>query len=108
MRDNIHALDLIKWFWECYKKPSNGEVYNIGGGRDNSCSVLEAMNIIEKKTKIKFIFKINQKNRVGDHVWYISDNKKFKKDYKNWKVRINLPSIIDDIINNNMLSSNQT
>jgi len=105
VRDNIHALDLIKCFWEFYKKPRNGEVYNIGGGRDNSCSVLEAMNIIEKKTKIKFTFKINQKNRVGDHVWYISDNKKFKKNYKNWKVRINLSTIIDDIINNNLFSS---
>jgi CDP-paratose 2-epimerase len=101
VRDNIHALDLVKCFWEFYKKPKKGEVYNIGGGRDNSCSVLEAMNKIEQKTKIKFNFKITKKNRIGDHIWYISDNKKFKKDYKNWKVKINLSSIIDDIINNN-------
>jgi CDP-paratose 2-epimerase len=59
------------------------------------------MNKIEQKTKIKFNFKITKKNRIGDHIWYISDNKKFKKDYKNWKVKINLSSIIDDIINNN-------
>jgi CDP-paratose 2-epimerase len=101
VRDNIHALDLVKCFWEFYKKPKKGEVYNIGGGRDNSCSVLEAMHKIEEKTKIKFNFKIIQKNRVGDHIWYISNNKKFKKDYKNWKVKISLSSIIDDIKNNN-------
>jgi CDP-paratose 2-epimerase len=101
VRDNIHALDLVKCFWEFYKKPKKGEVYNIGGGRDNSCSVFEAMNKIEKKTNIKFNFKIIPKNRIGDHIWYISDNKKFKKDYKNWKVKINLSSIIDDIINSN-------
>jgi CDP-paratose 2-epimerase len=101
VRDNIHALDLVKCFWEFYKKPKKGEVYNIGGGRDNSCSVLEAMNKIEKKTNIKFNFKIIPKNRIGDHIWYISGNKKFKRDYKNWKVQINLSSIIDDIINSN-------
>lgn len=101
VRDNIHALDLVKCFWEFFKNPKKGEVYNIGGGRDNSCSVLEAMEIIEQKTKIKFNFKISKKNRVGDHIWYISNNKKFKKEYRNWKIKINLDLIINDIVNNN-------
>lgn len=100
VRDNIHALDLVKCFWEFFKNPKKGEVYNIGGGRNNSCSVLEAMKIIEQKTKIKFTFKISRQNRVGDHIWYISNNKKFKKEYRNWKVRINLTEIIEDIKNN--------
>ena len=63
-RDNIHSLDLVSCFWEFYKKPRYGEVYNTGGGRFSNCSVIEALNIVENKTKIK-IKKILKQNRVG-------------------------------------------
>ena len=53
VRDNIHSYDLVRCFWEFYKKPKKGEVYNVGGGRYSNCSIIEALNIIEKKTKIK-------------------------------------------------------
>ena len=98
VRDNIHSFDLISCFWEFIKKPKKGEIYNIGGGRKNSCSIIEVMNKIETKTKIKFNYEKSKKNRVGDHIWYISNNKKFQKHYKNWKMKYSLDHILDEII----------
>ena len=82
VRDNIHSQDLVSCFWEFYKKPGVGEIYNIGGGRYSNCSIIEALNVIEKISKIKIKRKILTQNRVGDHIWYISDMKKFKKKYQ--------------------------
>ncbi len=76
VRDNIHSSDLINCFWEFYKKPTSGEIYNIGGGRYSNCSILEAIEIIEKELNIKIKKKFVKKSRVGDHIWYISNNKK--------------------------------
>tara|TARA_B100000029_G_scaffold450621_1_gene474671 strand:- start:218 stop:1270 length:1053 start_codon:yes stop_codon:yes gene_type:complete len=91
IRDNIHSLDVVKAFDEFIKKPkSGGRVYNIGGGRQNSCSILEAIKLIEKISKRKCKYKILKQNRIGDHLWWITDNSKFKKDYPNWKVEISL------------------
>jgi len=94
VRDNIHSFDLINCFWSFIKKPRYGEVYNIGGSRLNSCSVLELISKIEKFTKIKMNFKIQKKNRKGDHKWYISDVAKFKSHYPKWKLKYNLDEII--------------
>ena len=77
VRDNIHSFDLVNCFWEFYKKPSKGEVYNIGGGRKSNCSINEIIKIIEFKTKNKIKKQFIKKNRVGDHKWYITDNSKF-------------------------------
>ena len=91
VRDNIHSLDVVKAFDEFIKKPkSGGRVYNIGGGRQNSCSILEAIKLIEKISKRKCKYKILKQNRIGDHLWWITDNSKFKKDYPNWKIEISL------------------
>ena len=98
VRDNIHSLDLVSCFWEFYKKPRYGEVYNTGGGRFSNCSVIEALNIVENKTKIKIKKKILKQNRVGDHIWYISSMKKFKKHYPNWKQKYSTNSIINELI----------
>ncbi len=98
VRDNIHSKDLINCFYNFYKKPRNGEVYNIGGGRKNSCSVLEAIKIIEKITKKKLKYKIVNNNRIGDHIWYITNNSKFIKDYPNWKIKINLTQIFLEML----------
>ena len=100
VRDNIHSQDLVSCFWEFYKKPSVGEIYNIGGGRYSNCSIIEALNVIEKISKIKIKRKILNQNRVGDHIWYITDNKKFKKDYPNWKQKYNTKKIIKELIIN--------
>tara|TARA_X000000950_G_scaffold228078_1_gene275470 strand:+ start:774 stop:1853 length:1080 start_codon:yes stop_codon:yes gene_type:complete len=98
VRDNIHSEDLVKCFWEFYKKPRYGEVYNTGGGRFSNCSIIEALNIVEKIGKIKVKRRLLKQNRVGDHIWYISSMKKFKKDYPNWKQKYSTTKIIKELI----------
>ena len=101
VRDNLHSHDLVNCFWEFYKKPKHGEIYNIGGGRFSNCSILEALDVLENLKKINIKKRIIKKNRVGDHIWYISDTKKFKKDYPNWKQKYNTKKIIEELIENN-------
>ncbi len=98
VRDNIHSADLVRCFWEFYKKPKRGVIYNIGGGRYSNCSVIEALNYLEKKTGIKIKKNYINKNRVGDHIWYITNNSKFKNDYPKWKQKYNVKKIIDELI----------
>ena len=71
VRDNIHSEDLVSCFWEFYKKPRYGEVYNIRGGRKSSCSVIEAIKVVENKVKIKVKINYQKLIRTGDHIWYI-------------------------------------
>ena len=98
VRDNLHSYDLINCFWEFYKKPKRGAVYNIGGSRFSNCSILEAIKEIEELTNIKIKKKIIKQNRVGDHVWYITNNKKFKRDYPGWKQKYTTKKIIKELI----------
>ena len=98
VRDNIHSSDLVNCFWEYYKNPGKGMVYNIGGGRKCSCSITEAINIIEKKANIKVKLKVLKKARTGDHIWWITDNKKFMKDYPNFKIKYNIEKVIEELI----------
>ena len=98
VRDNLHSLDLVNCFWEFYKKPKKGEVYNIGGGRYSNCSVTEALNLVEKLTNIKVQKQIIKKPRVGDHIWYISNLSKFKKHYPKWKQKYNTKKILEELI----------
>ena len=98
VRDNLHSYDLINCFWEFYKKPKKGIVYNIGGGRYSNCSVIEALETVEDLTKIKIKKKFLKQNRTGDHIWYISNLKKFKKDYPNWKQKYNTKRIIKELV----------
>ena len=100
VRDNLHSFDLINCFWEYFKKPKKGMVYNIGGGRFSNCSILEAISEIEYIAKIKIKRKFIKQNRIGDHIWYITNNKKFKKDYPNWKQKYNTKKIIKELILN--------
>jgi len=98
VRDNIHSSDLVNCFWEFYKKPKKGEVYNIGGGRYSNCSIIEALDIVEKITNINVKRILIKTPRVGDHIWYISNLKKFKKDYPGWKQKYNTRKILEEII----------
>ena len=98
VRDNIHSYDLTNCLWEFFKKPSKGNVYNAGGGRFSNCSILEAIDIIESITNAKIRKKIIKQNRIGDHIWYISNMKKFKNDYPNWKQKYSTKKIITEII----------
>ena len=101
VRDNLHSYDLVNCFWEFFKKPKNGEVYNIGGGRFSNCSIIEALDIVEKNSNTKIKRKITKKNRIGDHIWYISNTKKFRSHYPNWKQKYNTELIIKELIQNN-------
>ena len=98
VRDNLHSHDLVNCFWEFYKKPRYGEIYNIGGGRYSNCSIIEALNLVEKIAKIKVKRKILKSPRVGDHIWYISDTLKFKNHYPKWKQEYNTKKIIEELI----------
>ena len=99
VRDNIHSLDVVRAFDYFIKKPKRGaNVYNLGGGRENSCSVLEAINLIEKISNKKSRYEILKKNRIGDHIWWISNNSKFKKDFPNWKIQISLKQSLEQMI----------
>ena len=98
VRDNLHSFDLVNCFWEFYKKPKYGEVYNIGGGRYSNCSIIEALNLVEDIAKIKIRRKYIKTPRVGDHIWYISNLSKFKKHYPNWKQKYNSKKIIKELV----------
>lgn len=100
VRDNIHSLDLVKMFWSFHNNPKKGEVYNVGGGRENSTSILEAINQINEINNSSWKnYTISDANRVGDHIWYISDLSKFKRDYPDWKISISLTETIKQMIN---------
>ena len=85
-------------FWEFYKKPFKGKVYNTGGGRYSNCSIIEALNMVEKISNIKIKKKILKQNRIGDHIWYISNMKKFKKDYPKWRQKYSSLKIIKELV----------
>ena len=99
VRDNIHSIDVVSAFDEFIKKPlRGGKVYNLGGGRENSCSILEAIKMIEEISGKKSKYKILNKNRIGDHIWWISNNSEFKKDYPRWKIKIKLKKSLEKMI----------
>ena len=100
VRDNIHSEDVVNALWHFYKTKNNSSVYNIGGGRSNSCSILEVIDILKNQYDIVTKYQILKKNRLGDHIWYISDNSKFKSLHKNWKIKKSLKNIISEIIEN--------
>jgi CDP-paratose 2-epimerase len=84
VRDNIHSYDLVNMFWHFYQHPREGEVYNAGGGRHANCSMLEAIAICEKIVGKKLTYSYSETNRIGDHIWYVSDLSKFKAHYPGW------------------------
>ncbi len=98
VRDNIHSDDLAKAFHSFYETPRPGEVYNMGGGVASNCSVLEAFAIAEKVTGKKANFTLADENRIGDHIWYISDLGRFKSHYPEWDIRIGVEQIIEEIV----------
>lgn len=87
VRDNIHSDDLVAMFDAFYKAPRSGEVYNAGGGRFANCSMLEAIAQCERITGNKMNVTLSDDNRIGDHIWYVSDLSRFKKHYPGWQPR---------------------
>jgi CDP-paratose 2-epimerase len=97
VRDNIHSFDLVEAFVEFVRAPRSGEVYNIGGGRHSNCSMLEAIDLCEEISGCKLAWSYEETNRIGDHIWWISDVRKFQKHYPTWKFRYSLREILEEI-----------
>lgn len=97
VRDNIHAHDLVNMFWHFHQNPRAGEVYNAGGGRQSNISMKEAIREIEKITGNKGDITYGNENRVGDHIWYISDLSKFKQHYPEWDITYDINRILNEM-----------
>ena len=98
VRDNIHSLDVARFMHAFYENPRAGEVYNLGGGKDNSCSILEAFQIAEKFTGQEQKFTYVEENRAGDHICYYSDLRKMRAHYPAWDISRTLEQTIGEIV----------
>jgi len=97
VRDNIHSYDVAQFISHFIQSPRVGEVYNLGGGRDNSISIMEAFRLIEEISGKRMSFVLGEENRKGDHLCYISDLSKIKAHYPNWKITRNLKETFREI-----------
>jgi CDP-paratose 2-epimerase len=107
VRDQIHSSDVISAIWEIAQDPRPGEVYNIGGGKDNSASVLECIGFIEQRTGAKIRWELSDQNRMGDHICYYTDLSKLKRHYPNWSITRSLDSILDEMIASRQLEADR-
>ncbi|TAF32129.1 MAG: NAD-dependent epimerase/dehydratase family protein [Cytophagales bacterium] len=97
VRDNIHSYDLVNMFWHFYQKPRQGEVYNAGGSRFANCSMQEAIVLCERIVGKKLSHSYAEQNRMGDHIWWISDVNKFKSHYPDWAYRYDLDTTLTEM-----------
>ena len=97
VRDNIHSEDVARFIFEFWKAPRVGEVYNLGGGKGNACSILEAFAMAEDVTGRKMQWRYVEENRAGDHICYYSDLRKMKSHYPAWDITKPLPTIFEEI-----------
>jgi CDP-paratose 2-epimerase len=98
VRDNIHSLDVARFIHEFVRAPRRGEVYNLGGGKENSCSILEAFAATEAITGIRQISTYVAENRIGDHICYYSDLRKMRQHYPQWSLTVSLQETIQQIV----------
>jgi len=107
VRDNIHSSDLIQAFYQIYLNPRCGEVYNMGGSRHSNVSMMEAIEKIEAALGRRGVIEYDQQNRSGDHIWYVSDVRKFQSHYPNWRYQYNTDAIIEEICRSGHFGSSQ-
>ena len=100
VRDNIHSEDVVRFIDCFFEDPRRGEVYNLGGGKKNSCSILEAFEICESYSGKKQSYEYSDENRIGDHICYFSDLTKINEHYPEFKIENSLPEIIRQIVSN--------
>jgi len=98
VRDQIHSIDVIRAFDEFYKQPKCGAVYNLGGGRQNSVSILEAIDRVEQLVGKKIDYQYKEQNRIGDHICYYSDLNKLTSDYPDWSISKSLDDIFEEFV----------
>jgi CDP-paratose 2-epimerase len=97
VRDNIHSHDLVEAFWQFFQAPRIAEVYNLGGSRHSNCSMLEAIELCEEISGKKLDWSYVEDNRIGDHIWWISDVRRFQAHYPGWHYRYDLRSTLREI-----------
>lgn len=98
VRDNIHSHDLVRAFWHVFEAPRAGEVYNIGGGPFSNCSMLEAIGIVERMTGRPLERSYSDVNRAGDHIWWVSDIRKFMTHYPDWRIQYDLERTLREMV----------
>jgi len=98
VRDNIHSEDVARFIYEFSKAPRSGEVYNLGGGKANTCSIIEAFSITTNFTGKQQVYSYVDRNRIGDHICYYSDLTKMKAHYPMWDITKSLPQTIEEIV----------
>ena len=97
VRDNIHSFDMVNAMYHFYKNPGIAKVYNIGGGRHSNSSMLEAIKMCEGISGNTLAWNYEDKNRFGDHIWWVSDVRRFRADYPDWNYRYNMEGILLEI-----------
>ena len=97
VRDNIHSADLVSAFAAVHGNPRSAAVYNIGGGRESNCSMLEAISACEEIAGRSLNWTLSPENRIGDHRWWISDLSEFRADYPSWELRYGIEEILREI-----------
>jgi CDP-paratose 2-epimerase len=98
VRDNLHAIDVVRAFDAFRNAPRPGEVYNLGGGRRNSISILEAIDRVEALSGVRLQYQYRDEPRIGDHICYISDLGKLRRDYPGWDVQLGIDDILGEMI----------
>lgn len=98
VRDNIHAHDMVSALWHFAQDPQAGRVYNMGGSRMSNCSMLEAISLLEDLAGRELEYTIGDQPRAGDHIWYISDVRRFAADYPGWRYRYSLREMAEEIV----------
>lgn len=94
VRDNIHSHDLVQALWCVFQAPKPGAVYNIGGGVVANCSVIEAVTLLEELNGKRMRLSYSNTNRIGDHIWWVSDTRRFQSDYPNWAYKYDLKATV--------------
>jgi CDP-paratose 2-epimerase len=102
VRDNIHSADLVACFEAFHRNPRAAAVYNIGGGRESNCSMLEAIEACERIAGRELQWELSDENRIGDHRWWISDLAEFRRDYPDWELRNGIDEILRQIHDHNV------
>jgi CDP-paratose 2-epimerase len=99
VRDNIHSYDLVNAFWHFFQNPrEGGAVYNMGGSRHSNCSMLEAIRMAEEMCGRELNYTLSEEARSGDHIWWISDVRRFRRDYPDWEYTYDTRRIMEEIV----------
>lgn len=98
VRDNIHSADVARFIAAFIEAPRVAEVYNIGGGKQNACSILEAFDLVQEFSGRSQVYEYVEENRIGDHICYYSDLRRMREHYPKWSITVSLPQIVRQIV----------